>query len=328
MSIVEIMAKKYYNKMLPRKPKKCKLTTTQKVAYSFMSAVVLLYVLPDVATQLYNYVNRADSTEIKLPQKGDLFPNNGEVDEENKQQDQIDEQNKNYAYNFLKDTIRPQIEQKLGFEIEGDFDVLGVFETNMRSDAFSSKDTQLKILIKPENGKVFCVVYNNNFAQIDIEQEGSDSDGVSSLVAHLQGSSIQSIEINTEFFEDVMKNLSEEGIVFVGTVQTFIEKNGEKSYMMPVFFQKEGQLFMKTFKGLQSEIDKLGQTPEIELANTLYGDEGTLMQEYSNQNQRDFTHLNNILNRIKNNESGEKEENSELYPDDYFSDEEQGFALS
>lgn len=101
--------------------------------------------------------------------------------------------------------IRPQVEEKLKFEIEGDFDILGVFETNMRSDAFSSKDTELKILIKPQNGKVFCVDYNNNFAQIEIEKEGSDSDFVSSLVAHLQDSSIKGFEINTEFLKICLK---------------------------------------------------------------------------------------------------------------------------
>lgn len=167
------MAKKYYkkfNKMLPRKPKKHRLTTAQKVAWSMMTATILVYVAPEAITQLYNYINRGDSTEIKLPQKNDLFPENEKNDKDKKEQDKIDKENKNYAYTYLKDMIRPQIEEKLRFEIEGDFDILGVFEINMRSDAFSSKDTELKILIKPQNGKVFCVDYNNNFAQVEIEK--------------------------------------------------------------------------------------------------------------------------------------------------------------
>ena len=138
------MAKKYYkkfNKMLPRKQKKHRLTTTQRVAWSIMTATILVYVAPEAITQLYNHINRGDSTEIKLPQKNDLFPENEKNDEDKKEQDKINEANKNYAYTYLKDMIRPQIEEKLRFEIEGDFDILGVFEINMRSDAFSSKDT-------------------------------------------------------------------------------------------------------------------------------------------------------------------------------------------
>lgn len=323
------MAKKYYkkfNKMLPKKPKKNRLTTTQKVAWSMMSVVVLAYVVPEVVTQLYNYINRGDSTEIKLPQKGDLFPENEKNDNDKKEQDRIDKDNKNYAYTYLKDMIRPQVEEKLKFEIEGDFDILGVFETNMRSDAFSSKDTELKILIKPQNGKVFCVDYNNNFAQIEIEKEGSDSDFVSSLVAHLQDSSIKGFEINTEFFEDLSQNLSEKGIVFVGSTQTYIEKNGEKSFMIPVFYQNGDEIMMKTYKGLQSEIEKAEKTPEEELANLLYGDEGCLMQEYSNSNQQDLTKLNDVINRIRNDKSNDDNINKDLFPDDEYLDAENTFS--
>lgn len=323
------MAKKYYkkfNKMLPKKQKKNRLTTTQKVAWSMMSVVVLAYVVPEVVTQLYNYINRGDSTEIKLPQKGDLFPENEKNDNDKKEQDRIDKDNKNYAYTYLKDMIRPQVEEKLKFEIEGDFDILGVFETNMRSDAFSSKDTELKILIKPQNGKVFCVDYNNNFAQIEIEKEGSDSDFVSSLVAHLQDSSIKGFEINTEFFEDLSQNLSEKGIVFVGSTQTYIEKNGEKSFMIPVFYQNGDEIVMKTYKGLQSEIEKAEKTPEEELANLLYGDEGCLMQEYSNSNQQDLTKLNDVINRIRNDKTKDDNTNKDLFPDDEYLDAENTFS--
>ena len=317
------MAKKYcikVNKMLPRTPKKRRLTTTQKVAWSIMSGVVLVCVVPEVVTQLYNYINRGDSTEIKLPQKDDLFPDNEKNDEDKKEQDRIDKENKNYAYSYLKKMIRPQIEEKLQFAIEGDFDILGVFETNMRSDAFSSKDTELKILIKPQNGKIFCVDYNNNFAQVEIEKDGSDSDFVSSLVSHLQNSSIKGFEINTEFFEDLSQNLSEKGIVFVGATQTYIEKNGEKSFMIPVFYQNGDVIVMKTYKGLQSEIEKEERTPEEELANLLYGDDA-LMQEYTNSNQQDLAKLNDVINRIRNDKSEDNNINKDLYPDDYYETE-------
>lgn len=322
------MAKKYYkkfNKMLPRKPKKHRFTTAQKVAWSMMTATILVYVAPEAITQLYNYINRGDSTEIKLPQKNDLFPENEKNDKDKKEQDKIDKENKNYAYTYLKDMIRPQIEEKLRFEIEGDFDILGVFEINMRSDAFSSKDTELKILIKPQNGKVFCVDYNNNFAQVEIEKNGSDSDAVSSLVAHLQDSSIKGFEINTEFFEDVSQNLSEKGIVFVGTTQTYIEKNGEKSYLIPVFYQNGDQIVMKTYKGLQSEIEKADKTPEGELANMLYGDE-SLMQIYTNSKQQDLEHINNVINKIRNEKTDDNNKNNDLFPEDFYSDINQSFT--
>ena len=285
-----------------------------------MSGVVLVCVVPEVVTQLYNYINRGDSTEIKLPQKDDLFPDNEKNDEDKKEQDRIDKENKNYAYSYLKKMIRPQIEEKLQFAIEGDFDILGVFETNMRSDAFSSKDTELKILIKPQNGKIFCVDYNNNFAQVEIEKDGSDSDFVSSLVSHLQNSSIKGFEINTEFFEDLSQNLSEKGIVFVGATQTYIEKNGEKSFMIPVFYQNGDVIVMKTYKGLQSEIEKEERTPEEELANLLYGDDA-LMQEYTNSNQQDLAKLNDVINRIRNDKSEDNNINKDLYPDDYYETE-------
>ena len=317
------MAKKYhkkFNKMLPRKQKKHRLTTSQKVAWSMMTAVVVLYVAPEVATQLYNYINRGDVSEIKLPQKNDLFPNNEKNEEDEKKQEQENKNNANYAYDSLKARLRPQIEEKLGFQIEGDFEILGVFETNLISDAFSSKNTELKILIKPQKGKVFCVNYNNNYAQVEIEKEGSDSDGVSSLIAHLQDSSIKSIEINTEFFEDISQNLSEKEIVFVGSTQTYIEKNGEKSYMIPVFYQVGDEIVMKTYKGLQNEIERAEKTPEEELANLLYGDEA-LMQEYTNANQQSLEHINAVVYNIRNGNSSKNDINKDLFPDDYYADE-------
>ena len=322
------MAKKYYkkfNKMLPRKQKKHRLTTTQKVAWSMMSVVILAYAVPEAITQIYNYINRGDVSDIKLPQKDDLFPNDEKKDDDNKEQNRIDKENKNYAYSYLKDIIRPEIEEKLGFAIEGDFDVLGVFEINFRSDAFSTKDTELKILIKPQNGKVFCVNYNNNFAQVEIEKEGSDSDAVSSLIAHLQNSSIKGFEINTEFFEDVSQNLSELGIVFVGATQTYIEKNGEKSYLIPVFYQNGDQIVMKTYKGLQSDIEKADKTPEEELANLLFEDE-SLMEVYTNNKQQDLEHINNVINKIRNEKSDENNKNNDLFPEDYYSDIDQSFT--
>lgn len=322
------MAKKYYkkfNKMLPRKQKKHRLTTTQKVAWSMMSVVILAYAVPEAITQIYNYINRGDVSDIKLPQKDDLFPNDEKKDDDNKEQNRIDKENKNYAYSYLKDIIRPAIEEKLGFAIEGDFDVLGVFEINFRSDAFSTKDTELKILIKPQNGKVFCVNYNNNFAQVEIEKEGSDSDAVSSLVAHLQDSSIKGFEINTEFFEDVSQNLSELGIVFVGSTQTYIEKNGEKSYLIPVFYQNGDQIVMKTYKGLQSEIEKADKTPEEELANLLFEDE-SLMEVYTNNKQQDLEHINNVINKIRNEKSDDNNKNNDLFPEDFYSDIDQSFT--
>ncbi len=322
------MAKKYYkkfNKMLPRKQKKHRLTTTQKVAWSMMSVVILAYAVPEAITQIYNYINRGDVSDIKLPQKDDLFPNDEKKDDDNKEQNRIDKENKNYAYSYLKDIIRPAIEEKLGFAIEGDFDVLGVFEINFISDAFSTKDTELKILIKPQNGKVFCVNYNNNFAQVEIEKEGSDSDAVSSLVAHLQKSSIKGFEINTEFFEDVSQNLSELGIVFVGATQTYIEKNGEKSYLIPVFYQNGDKIVMKTYKGLQNDIEKADKTPEEELANLLFEDE-SLMQIYTNNKQQDLEHINNVINKIRNEKSDDNNKNNDLFPEDFYSDIDQSFT--
>lgn len=322
------MAKKYYkkfNKMLPRKQKKHRLTTTQKVAWSMMSVVILAYAVPEAITQIYNYINRGDVSDIKLPQKDDLFPNDEKKDDDNKEQNRIDKENKNYAYSYLKDIIRPAIEEKLGFAIEGDFDVLGVFEINFISDAFSTKNTELKILIKPQNGKVFCVNYNNNFAQVEIEKEGSDSDAVSSLVAHLQKSSIKGFEINTEFFEDVSQNLSELGIVFVGATQTYIEKNGEKSYLIPVFYQNGDQIVMKTYKGLQNDIEKADKTPEEELANLLFEDE-SLMQIYTNNKQQDLEHINNVINKIRNEKSDDNNKNNDLFPEDFYSDIDQSFT--
>lgn len=322
------MAKKYYkkfNKMLPRKQKKHRLTTTQKVAWSMMTVVILAYAVPEAITQIYNYINRGDVSDIKLPQKDDLFPNDEKKDDDNKEQNRIDKENKNYAYSYLKDIIRPAIEEKLGFAIEGDFDVLGVFEINFISDAFSTKDTELKILIKPQNGKVFCVNYNNNFAQVEIEKEGSDSDAVSSLVAHLQKSSIKGFEINTEFFEDVSQNLSELGIVFVGATQTYIEKNGEKSYLIPVFYQNGDQIVMKTYKGLQNDIEKADKTPEEELANLLFEDE-SLMQIYTNNKQQDLEHINNVINKIRNEKSDDNNKNNDLFPEDFYSDIDQSFT--
>lgn len=322
------MAKKYYkkfNKMLPTKQKKHRLTTTQKVAWSMMSVVILAYAVPEAITQIYNYINRGDVSDIKLPQKDDLFPNDEKKDDDNKEQNRIDKENKNYAYSYLKDIIRPAIEEKLGFAIEGDFDVLGVFEINFISDAFSTKDTELKILIKPQNGKVFCVNYNNNFAQVEIEKEGSDSDAVSSLVAHLQKSSIKGFEINTEFFEDVSQNLSELGIVFVGATQTYIEKNGEKSYLIPVFYQNGDKIVMKTYKGLQNDIEKADKTPEEELANLLFEDE-SLMQIYTNNKQQDLEHINNVINKIRNEKSDDNNKNNDLFPEDFYSDIDQSFT--
>lgn len=322
------MAKKYYkkfNKMLPRKQKKHRLTTTQKVAWSMMSVVILAYAVPEAITQIYNYINRGDVSDIKLPQKDDLFPNDEKKDDDNKEQNRIDKENKNYAYSYLKDIIRPEIEKKLGFAIEGDFDVLGVFEINFRSDAFSTKNTELKILIKPQNGKVFCVNYNNNFAQVEIEKEGSDSDAVSSLVAHLQKSSIKGFEINSEFFEDVSQNLSELGIVFVGATQTYIEKNGEKSYLIPVFYQNGDKIVMKTYKGLQNDIEKADKTPEEELANLLFEDE-SLMQIYTNNKQQDLEHINNVINKIRNEKSDDNNKNNDLFPEDFYSDIDQSFT--
>lgn len=322
------MAKKYYkkfNKMLPRKQKKHRLTTTQKVAWSMMTVVILAYAVPEAITQIYNYINRGDVSDIKLPQKDDLFPNDEKKDDDNKEQNRIDKENKNYAYSYLKDIIRPAIEEKLGFAIEGDFDVLGVFEINFISDAFSTKDTELKILIKPQNGKVFCVNYNNNFAQVEIEKEGSDSDAVSSLVAHLQKSSIKGFEINTEFFEDVSQNLSELGIVFVGATQTYIEKNGEKSYLIPVFYQNGDKIVMKTYKGLQNDIEKADKTPEEELANLLFEDE-SLMQIYTNNKQQDLEHINNVINKIRNEKSDDNNKNNDLFPEDFYSDIDQSFT--
>lgn len=310
---------KKINKMLSGKPQKRRVTKPQKALWAILLGVVTVKVVPEAVTQIYNYINRADPTQIKLPQKEDLFPSN--VSESEKQeQEKFEKEHTNYSYDYLKLMLRPQIEKKLGFSIEGDFDVLGVLELNLISDGFESKDTRLCILIKPENGKVFCVSYNNNYAQTEIEKSGTQSDAVSSLVAHLQSSSIEGFDINPEYFEDTMQNLSELNMVLVGGVKTYIEKNGEKSYMLPVFVKNGDQICLRTFKCLQSTVDKAGITPEEALEETLYGDEGALMQEYTNKKQQDLSHLNNVLDAIRNNKSQKVEQNKDLFPEDIYGD--------
>lgn len=304
--------------MLPRKPKKSLLTTPQKVLWCLSTITVIVGYGPEAITKIYNYVNRADSTEIKLPQKEELFPTEGNQEQTKQDQEKIENANTNFSYSYLKTILRSQIEEKLGFGIEGDFDVLSVLELNLRSDSFESKDTRLCILIKPEKGGVFCVNYNNNYSQIEIEKEGAQSDAVSSLIAHLQSSSIESIEINSEFFEDTMQNLSELNMILIGGVKTYIEKNGEKSYMFPVFVKNGDQINLKTYKCLQSEIEKADLTPENALASSLYGDEDALMNEYTNQKQQDLSHLNIVLDEIKNKKSQNNEQNKDLFPDDYY----------
>lgn len=312
-----------FNDFLPSKlfskKKKSEITPGQKVAYTMMSVVLLVTVGPEVVTFLYNYINRSETLEVRLPQNVDLFPDQ-ESDEEKAEQVELNKQNNNFSFSYLKSFLRPQIEEKLGFEIEGDFDVLAVAELNLRSDAFESKDTRLCILIKPEHGKVFCVTFNNKYSQVEIEKEGTQSDAISSLVAHLQNSSIESIEINDEFHEDMIQNLPEQNLLFFGQTRTFIEKNGEKSYMAPVFVQDGDNIVLKTFKALQTEVDKAELTPEEALASTLYGDEGALMQEYSNQKQQDLSHLNNVLYEIQNNKTQIEQPNKDLFPDDYYAD--------
>lgn len=304
------------NDLIGAKKKKT-LTKPQKALWSVMIGVVCVATVPNAITQIYNYINRADSTEIKLPQKEELFPEI-EDKEDKQEQEKVENANTNYSYSYLKLVLRPQIENKLGFEIEGDFDILSVLELNLRSDDFESKDTRICVLIKPEHGKVFCVSYNNNYAQTEIEKEGTQSDAVSSLVAHLQSSSIEGFDINVEFFEDTMQNLPELNMILVGSAKTYIEKNGEKSFMFPVFVQDGEEIVLKTFKCLQSEVEKAEMTPEEALATTLYGDEGALMKEYVNKKQQDLSHLNNVLDTIRNDKTQNVEQNKDLFPDDMF----------
>lgn len=96
--------------------------------------------------------------------------------------------------------------------------------------------------------------------------------------------------------------------------------------MIPVFYQNGDEIVMKTYKGLQSEIEKAEKTPEEELANLLYGDEGCLMQEYSNSNQQDLTKLNDVINRIRNDKSNDDNINKDLFPDDEYLDAENTFS--
>ncbi len=304
------------NDLISVKKKKI-LTKPQKALWSVMIGVVCVATVPNAITQIYNYINRADSTEIKLPQKEELFPEI-EDKEDKQEQEKVEHANTNYSYSYLKLVLRPQIENKLGFKIEGDFDILSVLELNLRSDDFESKDTRICVLIKPEHGKVFCVSYNNNYAQTEIEKEGTQSDAVSSLVAHLQSSSIEGFDINVEFFEDTMQNLPELNMILVGSAKTYIEKNGEKSFMFPVFVQDGEDIVLKTFKCLQSEVEKAEMTPEEALATTLYGDEGALMKEYVNKKQQDLSHLNNVLDTIRNDKTQNVEQNKDLFPDDMF----------
>lgn len=325
-----------YNKMLPRRQKKTLLTTPQKVLWSLMIVTVSASVLPEAITQIYNYINRGDSTEIKLPQKEDLLPEEVMADEDKKEEEKQDNQNKNFSYDYLKTWIRPNLEKKLGFEIVGDFDILSAFEINLRSDAFESTDTRLYMLVKPENGGIFCVCYNNRYAQVEIEKSGSQSDAVSSLVAHLQASSIESFSINTEFSESLMQNLPEQNIILVGEVREYIEKNAEKSYMIPVFINDGETISVKTYKALKADIDKMADeiveeeglsfdealevALENALASVLFGDEVQYMQEYSNQKQNDLSHLNKVLDEIRNDKTQDEQPNKDLFPDDYFAD--------
>lgn len=307
-----------YNETLPRKIKKEYITPPQKVVWFLTTAVVAIAAAPEAITQIYNYINRGDSAEIKLPQRDELFPLEAEDEEQKKEEDKLQQGNTNFSYDYLKTMLRPQIEQKLGFEIEGDFDILSVLELNLRSDAFETKDTRVCVLIKPQNGGIFCVSYNNNYSQTQIESEGTQSDAVSSLIAHLQSSSIEGFEINTELYEDTIQNLSEQNIVLIGGARTYVEKNGEKSYMFPVFVQDGEQICVKTYKCLQSDLDKAEIDPEEALLSALYEDEGAIMQQYTNQKQQNFSHLNKVLTSIKTNKTQESDQNKDLFPDDYF----------
>lgn len=314
---------KIYNRMLPNTKKfnKKTLSLPQKAMWVIWSACVVSYV-PTLVTDVYNYVNRSDSTQIRHPETEDLFPIENVEDGGDEIKEEEIKENNNYSYGWLKNYIRPQIEEKLGFEIEGDFDILAVRELNLFSDAFSSKNTRLCILIKPENGRVFCVSYNNQYSETQIAQEGSQSDAVSSLIVHLQSSSVESIEILPEVYEDMIQNLSEQNIVFVGSAREYIEKNSEKSYLIPVFVKNGDVIEMKTFKALKNDVDQQELSPEDALMSTLYGDEDALMQEFVNNKTKDLTYVNCVLDQIVNDKVEERQD-TDLFPEDIYSSEEQ-----
>lgn len=331
------MKKTIYNKPLPTYSKKIQFTTGQKVGMSFLLGAVIIAGAADVITQLYNYINSGDSTEIKFQQKEELFPSEDEFGSSPQEDETIQKQNTNFSYNRLKLMLRPQIEEKLGFAIEGDFDVMGAFEINLISDAFESKDTRLCVLIKPQNGGLFCVYYNNKNSTIEIEKDGSQSDIVSSLVAHLQSSSIENFSINDDFAQSIIQNLPEQNILLVGDARTYIEKSGEKSYMIPVFVQDGDKICVKTYKALQHDIEKnmqslveasdeeVSQSEALKtalqeaLASVLFGDEIQFMQEYSNTKQQDLTHVNEVLDTIRNDKTQQTTpSNKDLFPDDEF----------
>ena len=270
---------------------------------------------------IYNYINRADTSEIKPQDFVDLMPedtidtpSNGNNVEDDKQ----NQEDTNYSIEYLENFIKGQAESKLGFKIDGGLEILGVFEVNTHDQARETKNTILNILAKPEHGKIICITFDNNNAEIPIEDSRLDSDTISSFIAHLQQSSIVDVQINDEVRENIIYDNKE--IQFIGKVETYTEYNGEESYLFPIFLKQDGKYVMETKKASKFDIDKFGIDPEMALTIQYGGEEDVGIHTYTNSNQQDLTFLNDLLDEHYNRVETEKEENKneDLLPSDPF----------
>lgn len=57
----------------------------------------------------------------------------------------------------------------------------------------------------------------------------------------------------------------------------------------------------------------------------LYGDE-SLMKIYTNSKQQDLEHINNVINKIRNEKTDDSNKNNDLFPEDFYSDINQSFT--
>ncbi len=316
MSKDKIKGKKY-NELLPLKPKKKYLSAPQKALYCIFFATVGIFSVPDIV-QLVNRLKAGDQTEIKYPQKEDLFP----VEDDNNLaisppvEDKVENK---FTLDFLKDYLKSEISGKTNFKLEDEFDILGAWEINALSDAFDEKDTTINLLIKQKNGKHAWVVFNNNNSQIEIENEGLSNNIISSLAAHLQTSSIVDVYNNLEGAEDLMYNFPEKNVVFVGPVGDYVEKNNELSYSLPVVTLVNGKYELTLYKNLQIELDKLEVSPLDAFAAMLIGEIPEILSTYSNSKQNNFDGLNKVLlEQLEDNQDKGEVVNPDLFPDDEF----------
>ena len=50
------------------------------------------------------------------------------------------------------------------------------------------------------------------------------------------------------------------------------------------------------------------------------------MQIYTNSKQQDLEHINNVINKIRNEKTDDSNKNDELFPEDFYSDTNQSFT--